>query len=144
MAHQEESVPLEDADLVVADYNSEGEGPEEVKRWVSQSQTQLGKVWNYILCSSDSEKEEEEDLEEDDTRKIYYCSRTHTQLAQFVREVQKSPYAGSIRVVTLGSRQVREGPADLSDLCLVWEVEIAAVLFCRTCVSTPRSCILSH
>ena len=37
---------------------------------------------------------------------IYYCSRTHTQLAQFVREVQKSPYGGTISVVTLGSRQV--------------------------------------
>ena len=37
---------------------------------------------------------------------IYYCSRTHTQLAQFVREVQKSPYGDSISVVTLGSRQV--------------------------------------
>ena len=40
---------------------------------------------------------------------IYYCSRTHTQLAQFVREVQKSPYGGSISVVTLGSRQVGDG-----------------------------------
>jgi chromosome transmission fidelity protein 1 len=38
---------------------------------------------------------------------IYYCSRTHTQLAQFVREVQKSPYGDTISVVTLGSRQVK-------------------------------------
>jgi hypothetical protein len=37
---------------------------------------------------------------------IYYCSRTHTQLAQFVRELQKSPYRDSIQVITLGSRQV--------------------------------------
>lgn len=37
---------------------------------------------------------------------IYYCSRTHSQLAQFVREVQKSPYGDRIHVVTLGSRQV--------------------------------------
>ena len=38
--------------------------------------------------------------------KIYYCSRTHSQLAQFVREVQKSPYGDHVHVVTLGSRQV--------------------------------------
>ena len=38
---------------------------------------------------------------------IYYCSRTHTQLAQFVREVQKSPYGDLVSVVTLGSRQVK-------------------------------------
>lgn len=36
---------------------------------------------------------------------IFYCSRTHSQLAQFVREVQKSPFNDSTRVVSLGSRQ---------------------------------------
>ena len=36
---------------------------------------------------------------------IFYCSRTHSQLTQFVREVQKSPFSGSTRVVSLGSRQ---------------------------------------
>uniref|UniRef100_A0A4W6DAQ4 DEAD/H (Asp-Glu-Ala-Asp/His) box helicase 11 n=1 Tax=Lates calcarifer TaxID=8187 RepID=A0A4W6DAQ4_LATCA len=36
---------------------------------------------------------------------IYYCSRTHSQLAQFVHEVQKSPFSKDISLVTLGSRQ---------------------------------------
>ena len=36
---------------------------------------------------------------------IFYCSRTHSQLTQFVREVQKSPFSDSTRVVSLGSRQ---------------------------------------
>uniref|UniRef100_A0A8D0CJB8 ATP-dependent DNA helicase DDX11 n=1 Tax=Scleropages formosus TaxID=113540 RepID=A0A8D0CJB8_SCLFO len=36
---------------------------------------------------------------------IYYCSRTHSQLAQFVHEVQKSPFAENISLVSLGSRQ---------------------------------------
>uniref|UniRef100_A0A671KKP1 Putative ATP-dependent RNA helicase DDX11-like protein 8 n=1 Tax=Sinocyclocheilus anshuiensis TaxID=1608454 RepID=A0A671KKP1_9TELE len=36
---------------------------------------------------------------------IYYCSRTHSQLAQFVHEVQKSPYGATVRLVNLGSRQ---------------------------------------
>ena len=36
---------------------------------------------------------------------IFYCSRTHSQLTQFVREVQKSPFSGSTRVVSLGSRK---------------------------------------
>ena len=35
---------------------------------------------------------------------IYYCSRTHSQLSQFVREVQKSPFADEIRLVSLASR----------------------------------------
>ncbi|XP_028306549.1 ATP-dependent DNA helicase DDX11 isoform X2 [Gouania willdenowi] len=38
-------------------------------------------------------------------RKIYYCSRTHSQLAQFVHEVQKSPFSKDVSLVTLGSRQ---------------------------------------
>lgn len=45
---------------------------------------------------------------------IYYCSRTHSQLSQFVREVQKSPFGKDTRLVSLGSRQVcgivRKGP----------------------------------
>uniref|UniRef100_A0A8C6BSL1 DEAD/H-box helicase 11 n=3 Tax=Monodon monoceros TaxID=40151 RepID=A0A8C6BSL1_MONMO len=48
---------------------------------------------------------DEEDLEEEHVTKIYYCSRTHSQLAQFVREVQKSPFGKDTRLVSLGSRQ---------------------------------------
>ena len=40
---------------------------------------------------------------------IYYCSRTHSQLAQFVHEVQKSPFGKDTRLVSLGSRQVSAG-----------------------------------
>ncbi|XP_064636727.1 ATP-dependent DNA helicase DDX11-like [Lineus longissimus] len=61
---------------------------------------------------SDEEKadvsDDEEDAGEEDEEqctKIYFCSRTHSQLAQFVREVQKSPFGSDTRVVTLGSRQ---------------------------------------
>ncbi|XP_053111257.1 ATP-dependent DNA helicase DDX11 isoform X2 [Hemicordylus capensis] len=51
------------------------------------------------------EEEEEEDIEEEHVTKIYYCSRTHSQLAQFVHEVQKSPFGRGTRLVSLGSRQ---------------------------------------
>ncbi|GAB1301281.1 ATP-dependent DNA helicase DDX11 [Apodemus speciosus] len=49
--------------------------------------------------------EAEDDLEEEHITKIYYCSRTHSQLAQFVREVLKSPFGKETRLVSLGSRQ---------------------------------------
>ncbi|XP_073932407.1 ATP-dependent DNA helicase DDX11 isoform X2 [Castor canadensis] len=49
--------------------------------------------------------EDEDDLEEEHITKIYYCSRTHSQLAQFVHEVQKSPFGKETRLVSLGSRQ---------------------------------------
>ncbi|NXU43716.1 DDX11 helicase, partial [Drymodes brunneopygia] len=50
-------------------------------------------------------EEDDDDLEEEHVPKIYYCSRTHSQLSQFVREVQKSPFRKDTRLVSLGSRQ---------------------------------------
>ncbi|XP_059487734.1 ATP-dependent DNA helicase DDX11 [Neocloeon triangulifer] len=52
-----------------------------------------------------SDEEDEEDVEKARLPKIIYCSRTHSQLAQFVSEIKKSPYSKDLRVVTLGSRQ---------------------------------------
>ncbi|KAL4152190.1 hypothetical protein PRNP1_009124 [Phytophthora ramorum] len=37
--------------------------------------------------------------------KIIYCSRTHSQISQFVREIRKTVFAEHIRVVSLGSRK---------------------------------------
>ncbi|XP_051473144.1 ATP-dependent DNA helicase DDX11 isoform X2 [Apus apus] len=50
-------------------------------------------------------EEDDDDLEEEHVTKIYYCSRTHSQLSQFVHEVQKSPFGSDTRLVSLGSRQ---------------------------------------
>jgi len=55
---------------------------------------------------------------------IYFCSRTHSQLAQFVREVQRSPYGQDIRLVSLASRQnycVNEAVQKLKTLSLINE-----------------------
>ncbi|XP_053321462.1 ATP-dependent DNA helicase DDX11 [Spea bombifrons] len=51
------------------------------------------------------EMEDDDDLEEEHVTKVYYCSRTHSQLSQFVHEVQKSPFCKQIKLVSLGSRQ---------------------------------------
>lgn len=61
---------------------------------------------NEDVKGKDSTSEEDEvDEEEQLGMKIFYCSRTHSQLAQFIHEVQKSPFADKIRVVALASRQ---------------------------------------
>ncbi|XP_006891440.1 PREDICTED: putative ATP-dependent RNA helicase DDX11-like protein 8-like [Elephantulus edwardii] len=60
--------------------------------------------------------EDEDDLEEEHVTKIYYCSRTHSQLAQFVHEVQKSPFGKDTRLVSLGSRQNLCVNADVKSL----------------------------
>ena len=53
---------------------------------------------------------------------IFYCSRTHSQLSQFVHEVQKSPYRDDVKVVTLGSRQnlcINEAVRKLRSMTLI-------------------------
>lgn len=67
-------------------------------------------------------EEEEDDLEEEHVMKIYYCSRTHSQLTQFVQEVQKSPFGKDTRLVSLGSRQnlcVNEDVRTLGSVLLI-------------------------
>ena len=36
---------------------------------------------------------------------IFFCSRTHTQLAQVVREIKRTPYGERVRCISLASRQ---------------------------------------
>lgn len=49
---------------------------------------------------------EDEDKEEVyENIKIFFCSRTHSQLSQFIGELKKSPYSKNVSVVTLTSRQ---------------------------------------
>ncbi|UYV63357.1 DDX11 [Cordylochernes scorpioides] len=59
--------------------------------------------------SDDEESKEDENSLETEEQinlpRIIYCSRTHSQLSQFVREIQKSPYCEEVSVVTLGSRK---------------------------------------
>lgn len=59
--------------------------------------------------------------------KIIYCSRTHSQISQFIREIQNTVFKDRLRVVSLGSRKnlcvnenVRSLGSDLgmTDKCL--------------------------
>ncbi|XP_074862527.1 ATP-dependent DNA helicase DDX11 isoform X2 [Carettochelys insculpta] len=80
-----EQLDHEEEELILTEYESE----EETK----------------VRSGLDEDDDDDDDLEEEHVTKIYYCSRTHSQLAQFVHEVQKSPFGEEIRLVSLGSRQ---------------------------------------
>ncbi|XP_012276838.1 ATP-dependent DNA helicase DDX11 isoform X2 [Orussus abietinus] len=53
---------------------------------------------------SDSSDEEDTDDAPFRCSKIFFCSRTHSQLSQFVGELRKSPYAEKVSLVPLASR----------------------------------------
>jgi chromosome transmission fidelity protein 1 len=54
--------------------------------------------------SDDADENREADMTELNLPKIFYCSRTHSQIAQFVSEIRRTEFA-SVRCITLGSRR---------------------------------------
>lgn len=62
----------------------------------------------YIIQELDDLDEPDEDtgdrVDFRDT-KIFFCSRTHSQLSQVVNELKKTVYGRTLRIVSLGSRQ---------------------------------------
>lgn len=56
--------------------------------------------------SDDSGEEEEIERESSQSCKIFFCSRTHSQLSQFIGELNKSPYSDQVSLVPLASRLI--------------------------------------
>ncbi|KAK3028340.1 hypothetical protein RJ639_037802, partial [Escallonia herrerae] len=88
---------LEDKEFLMEEYESEEEGS-------GQSKRKAGRV-SISSSSDDGEGDALSDEEERARLKIYFCSRTHSQLSQFVKELRKTMFASELRVVSLGSRK---------------------------------------
>ncbi|XP_044729931.1 ATP-dependent DNA helicase DDX11 [Chrysoperla carnea] len=81
-----------------------------------------------VLRSNDENSPPVSDCDENEDEyaptKIIFCSRTHSQLAQYVGEVLKSPFGKTTRVVTLASRQtycINEAVKKLKSLSIINE-----------------------
>ncbi|RNA00719.1 putative ATP-dependent RNA helicase DDX11 [Brachionus plicatilis] len=62
---------------------------------------------DYISDDDDFKEFDDEETDNDaKVTKIYFCSRTHSQISQFIGELKKTIYSDTVRVVTLGSRMV--------------------------------------
>lgn len=104
------AVEIDEAEFLVDEFESDeddmpGTGKFKTKR-------ERGSGWN----SSEEEDEASEIIEEDVevTPKIYFCSRTHSQLSQFVGEFKKTKFASELNAICLGSRKnlcINEGAA---------------------------------
>ncbi|KAF0927648.1 hypothetical protein E2562_035498 [Oryza meyeriana var. granulata] len=91
----EGSEEAEDEEFLLEEYESDGEDG----MW-----REAGKRPHCGSSSSESEEDGEEE-EEEVTPKVYFTSRTHSQLSQFVGELKKTEFGRRLRTVCLGSRK---------------------------------------
>ncbi|KAL0354681.1 UNVERIFIED_CONTAM: ATP-dependent DNA helicase DDX11 [Sesamum radiatum] len=89
---------VDDDEFLLEEYDSEGENGGKLKR---------KDVGANDVFSSDEEVEDEglDEEEVESQPKIYFCSRTHSQLSQFMKELRKTKFASELKVVCLGSRK---------------------------------------
>ncbi|PVH61611.1 hypothetical protein PAHAL_3G076500 [Panicum hallii] len=87
----------DDAEFLLEEFESEGE---------DGAMRGVGKRAHCGSISSSSSSDGESDEEEEEvTPKVYFTSRTHSQLSQFVGELKRTEFVGRLRTVALGSRK---------------------------------------
>ncbi|OEL34579.1 putative ATP-dependent DNA helicase DDX11 [Dichanthelium oligosanthes] len=91
----EEDIGEDEGEFLLEEYESDGE--DEGRRGAGKRA--------HCGSSSSSEGEELDEEEEEVTPKVYFTSRTHSQLSQFVGELKRTEFSGKIRTVCLGSRK---------------------------------------
>lgn len=103
---QEAGDEVNEQEFLLEEYESQEDSSSSSKRKPS-----------FVSSSEDEEDNKECSDEEADGLKVFYCSRTHSQLSQFVKELKKTVFAQKLKVVCLGSRKnmcINEGLPPLS------------------------------
>lgn len=91
-----------DDEFLLEEYESEEEGA------AGDGKPKRKAVGVSLSSSSDEDNEDgsnDEDEEEEEKLKVYFCSRTHSQLSQFIKELRKTVFANEMKAVCLGSRK---------------------------------------
>uniref|UniRef100_A0ACD5U795 Uncharacterized protein n=2 Tax=Avena sativa TaxID=4498 RepID=A0ACD5U795_AVESA len=86
-------------EFLLDEYESDGE---EGTRWRAVKRAHCG---GGSSSESEGDVDEEEEEEEEVTPKVFFTSRTHSQLSQFVGELKRTEFSGKLRTVCLGSRK---------------------------------------
>lgn len=88
---------VDEAEFLLQEYDSGREDGGMLKRTSSEVN---------VLSREDEEEVNGLGQEEEVIRmKIYFCSRTHSQLSQFISELRKTKFANELKVICLGSRK---------------------------------------
>ncbi|XP_022152609.1 ATP-dependent DNA helicase DDX11 isoform X2 [Momordica charantia] len=98
MKASKDSLEMDDQEFLVEDYESDDEG-------TLISGKSKRKVNEVSISSSSDDEEEQDESNEEEKLKVYFCSRTHSQLSQFIKELRKTIFANELNVICLGSRK---------------------------------------
>jgi chromosome transmission fidelity protein 1 len=104
-------LPTSDDRFLLEDYDSDGEKAALSKNMDFDLPSDKSPYSSHAASTSGTSdpfnphSKEEEELKEFPTRKIFFCSRTHSQLSQFIQEIRKTHWANDLRLVILGSRK---------------------------------------
>ncbi|KAI7873826.1 DNA repair helicase [Lichtheimia hyalospora FSU 10163] len=95
----------DDDEFILDEYESDQE-----QKSTKDDQSNLSKEVRELLAKMEEGKEQstqQDSVQDEDYGpiKIYYASRTHSQLSQFVREIHKTSYANDVWSISLGSRK---------------------------------------
>ncbi|XP_038900273.1 ATP-dependent DNA helicase DDX11 isoform X1 [Benincasa hispida] len=93
-----DGLEMDDQEFLVEDCGSEDE--------VALSSGKSKRKVNGVSNSSSSDDEEEQEEFNEEKLKVYFCSRTHSQLSQFIKELRKTVFASELNVICLGSRKI--------------------------------------
>ncbi|XP_057967880.1 uncharacterized protein LOC131157611 [Malania oleifera] len=92
----------DDDEFLLEDYESEEEGG---ASGGVRSKRKGGVVCDSLFSDDEDEGDKFDEEEEEGRLKVYFCSRTHSQLSQFVKELRKTNFATELTMVCLGSRK---------------------------------------
>lgn len=73
------------------------------------------------LASENTDDGSDEEEEPEQPLKVFFCSRTHSQLSQFVKELQRTAFSTTLKTVSMGSRKslcINPGIFSIQVFCL--------------------------
>ncbi|XP_073982293.1 ATP-dependent DNA helicase DDX11 isoform X2 [Rhodnius prolixus] len=103
--HSKEKTKKWNASNVSTSLSDENENEENVNKNSDELDDLLEEFLDYLEDPDADLEESDKEEEEQPVTRVIYCSRTHSQLSQFISEIQKTKFSDDIRIVHLASRQ---------------------------------------